>query len=256
MSAPVESRCVVLARAQLAENVYALALGCGPMAELARPGQFLHIACGEGRLLRRPISICDREGERLRIVFRVKGEGTRWLAARQAGEQLDVLGPLGNGFEPAGKTLLLAGGGIGVPPLLWCAAEAGVADAVLGFGSAAQAILLPEFAARCRQVSVVTEDGSLGRTGFVTGPLRDRLEQGGYDALYACGPVPMLRAVAALAREFDLPCRVSMEQRMGCGVGACLVCSCRIRRADGEHYARVCKDGPVFDAGEVCWDEA
>ena len=252
---PVQKLCQIVERGQL--NPYAVTMTLAVGEELSRQisfGQFIHIRCGEGLLLRRPISICDWQEGLLRIVFEVRGEGTTWLAQRKEGEQLDVLGPLGRGFrlDRQGR-YLLAGGGIGVPPLLSCAVgTAGRSTAVLGFRSADRAMLLGDFAARCDSVRVTSDDGSIGVCSFVDAGVRSVLEQDrNYDAVLACGPKPMLRGVARAAAEFGIPCQVSMEERMGCGVGACLVCACDMADGTRKH---VCKDGPVFDAEEVDWD--
>jgi len=221
------------------------------------PGQFVHVKCGGAHLLRRPISVSSWEagaaGDLLTVVFEVRGEGTAWLAEREAGDTLDLMGLLGNGFsmDPAGRYLLV-GGGIGVPPLLGCAQYApGNCHAVLGFRDKNHSLLLEEFSACCPTVTAVTEDGSLGETGFVTGPMEALLRQNRYDAVLCCGPRPMLRAAAALAAQYRVPCQVSLEERMGCGVGACLVCACDMADGSKKH---VCKDGPVFDAREVDWN--
>ena len=251
----VEQNCKILSKKQLNDYAIQMELAVGDM--VPGTGQFIHIQCGHSRLLRRPISICDwQEGEAgnlLRVVFEVRGEGTEWLSRRKAGDKLDVLGPLGRGFETAQKgRYLLVGGGIGVPPLLGCAHNArGNCTAVLGFRDAAHAILLEDFREACREVVVTTDDGSLGRHGFVDAAVTDILEQDkDFTAVLACGPKPMLKSVVKAAERFGVPCKVSMEERMGCGVGACLVCACQM--ADGS-MKHVCKDGPVFDAGEVDW---
>lgn len=220
-----------------------------------KPGQFLHILCGD-KTLRRPISVCDYNpgSHTVRLVFQVKGEGTRWLSDCVPGEYLDILGPLGNGFpiEKAGARPLLVGGGIGVPPLLYCAkSNPGSADAALGFRSKDNVILLDDFRSVCSDVTLTTDDGTAGRRGFVTDAVREKLASGGYTSVLACGPAPMLSRVAAVAAEYGTECFVSLEERMGCGVGACLVCACKIKTADGETYKHVCKDGPVFNAREV-----
>ena len=225
--------------------------------QIGGPGQFVHVRCGSAQL-RRPISICAwdaREGW-VRLVFEERGSGTRWLARQGRGARLDVLGPLGHGFavEPGGR-YLLAGGGIGVPPLLGCALVPDVdSHAVLGFRTADRAMLLDDFSAACGHVpQVATDDGTLGHHGRVDELVRETLAKDkNFTAVLACGPKPMLRAIAAAAGEYGVPCQVSMEERMGCGVGACLVCACKT--ADGQ-YRHVCKDGPVFDAREVEWDE-
>lgn len=222
------------------------------------PGQFVHIRCGGSQLLRRPISVCScQEGEPddlLAIVFEARGEGTKWLAERQVGDALDVLGLLGNGFEIKREgRYLLVGGGIGVPPMRGCAQyTGGKSTAILGFRSKEKAILTDLFEKECARVLLATDDGTLGYHGFVDALVRQELERDrAYDAVLACGPKPMLKSVAKAAAEFGVPCQVSMEERMGCGVGACLVCACKT--ADGR-YKHVCKDGPVFDAREVDWD--
>lgn len=232
------------------------------LAEAAVPGQFLHIRCGE-QPLRRPISICeiDRKIGALRIVFEVRGKGTAWLSERQMGDVVDVLGPLGNGFSlpESGEGIVLIGGGIGTPPLLSVArALPDKAEAILGFRNADACILARDFALACANVQIATDDGSLGFHGLVTDLLKERLaahtaREKPCAGILACGPTPMLKAIAALAQEHQIPCQVSLEERMGCGVGACLVCACKTKEPDGEHYRHVCKDGPVFDAKEVVW---
>ncbi len=255
----VETNCKVLEAVRLPSGAYSFTIETNGLAEqVAGPGQFVHIKCGHSRLLRRPISICswDPERDRMRLVFEVRGEGTEWLAGRQAGDCLDVLGPLGHGFvtEPQGRYLLV-GGGIGVPPMLGCAVHGGAdSTAVLGFRSARQVMLLEDFSAACQgKVQLATDDGTLGYHGFVDALVRLKLEQDkAFTAILACGPKPMLKSVARVAEAFGVPCQVSMEERMGCGVGACLVCACKT--SDG-HYRHACKDGPVFDAKEVDWNE-
>lgn len=222
------------------------------------PGQFIHIKCGHSRLLRRPISVAtcqsDTPDDGVSIVFQVRGEGTAWLAKREVGDSVDVLGLLGNGFamEPSGR-YLLAGGGIGVPPLYGCAQYAGgKARAVLGFRSKELAMMVRHFEDVCEGVSLCTDDGSLGGRGVVHQTVANILDKDkNFTAILACGPKPMLRGVAQVAKQYGIPCQVSMEERMACGVGACL--GCAIQMADGS-MKHVCKDGPVFDAGEVDWN--
>ena len=257
---PIEQLCTVVGMTPLNDSTYWMTLEVGKMVEEQglRAGQFLHVACGEGLLLRRPISVAcvlaDEPENTAALIFEVKGEGTRWLAQRKVGDQVNVLGPLGNGFAvEEGGRYLLVGGGIGVPPLL------GYAEgfhkntvAVLGFRSADRVILADRFRDACKEVYLCTDDGSLGRHGFVDAQVKDILEQGkDFTAILACGPKPMLKNVAKAAAEYGVPCQVSMEERMACGVGACL--GCAIQMADGT-MQHVCKDGPVFDAGEVDWN--
>lgn len=254
---PIQRECAVADAVRLNEFAWSLTLDVGEdMARAASCGQFVHLKCGEERLLRRPISICDRQEGFLRVVFEVRGEGTAWLAGRKAGDRLNVLGPLGRGFDVSGKKLLVVGGGIGVPPMLGCAkAAAGRGSevyAALGFRDMGHQMLTAEFSRACAGMEVISDDGSTGRQGFVTGLVAEYLALGGFDTVLACGPKPMLRAVAGEAEKRGVECQVSLEERMGCGVGACLVCACKT--ADG-HMAHVCKDGPVFRAEEVDWDD-
>lgn len=250
----VQKTCKILARETLAPGIVSVTVEAGEMARAAKPGQFVNIACGQGLLLRRPISICDVEGDALRVVFQVKGDGTRWLAAQETGAELNLLGPLGHGYEglyPETGKVLVAGGGIGVPPMLYAAKAApGGAVAVLGFRSRDFVILQEEFAAAGCPVRIASDDGSVGYHGFVDALVKDTLETDpSIRAVMACGPRPMLKNVWKAAQPFGVPVYVSMEERMGCGIGACLVCACSVKG----HYQHVCKDGPVFHAEEVDW---
>ena len=250
---PIQKSCTVVEAVRLNAFAYSFTLEAEGMTPEG-PDQFVHVKCGHSRLLRRPISICDWEENLLRIVFEVRGEGTEWLSRRKAGDRLDVLGPLGRGFrmDREGRYLLV-GGGIGVPPMLGCAKwTAERSTAVLGFRSADRAMLSEDFQKSCKEIFLCSDDGSIGRHGFVDAQVRDILEKDkDFTAVLACGPKPMLKNVAAVAAGFGVPCQVSMEERMACGVGACL--GCAIQMADGT-MKHVCKDGPVFDAGEVDWN--
>ncbi len=250
---PIQKSCTVVEAVRLNAFAYSFTLEAEGMTPEG-PDQFVHVKCGHSRLLRRPISICDWEENLLRIVFEVRGEGTEWLSRRKAGDRLDVLGPLGRGFrmDREGRYLLV-GGGIGVPPMLGCAKwTAERSTAVLGFRSADRAMLSEDFQKSCKEIFLCSDDGSIGRHGFVDAQVRDILEKDkDFTAVLACGPKPMLKNVAAVAAGFGVPCQVSMEERMACGVGACL--GCAIQMADGT-MQHVCKDGPVFDAGEVDWN--
>ena len=257
---PVQQRCTVVGMAPLNDSTWWMTLEVGKMVEELglHAGQFLHVACGHSRLLRRPISVAcvlaDEPENTAALIFEVKGEGTRWLANRKVGDQVDVLGPLGNGFSvEEGGRYLLVGGGIGTPPLLgYAEAFRENAVAVLGFRSADRVILEDRYREACKEVYLCTDDGSAGRHGFVDAQVRDILEKDkGFTAILACGPRPMLKSVAKVAAEYGVPCQVSMEERMACGVGACL--GCAIQMADGT-MRHVCKDGPVFDAREVDWN--
>ena len=235
-------------------NFAELLLSAPALAAAARPGQFVHIRCSAAQLLRRPISVCDAQNGCLRLVFQVKGAGTAWLAARTAGDSLDVLGPLGSGFTLPSGRILVAGGGIGLPPLLYAARLSGQADCVAGFRSAEQAILLEDFQAVCGEVLTVTDDGSLGEAGFTADGVARMLARRPCAAVLACGPQKMLQTTAQAAAAAGVPCQVSLEERMGCGLGACLVCAVPIVRNGERQYLHVCKDGPVFPAEEVDWN--
>ena len=250
---PIQKSCTVVEAVRLNAFAYSFTLEAEGMTPEG-PDQFVHVKCGHSRLLRRPISICDWEENLLRIVFEVRGEGTEWLSRRKAGDRLDVLGPLGRGFrmDREGRYLLV-GGGIGVPPMLGCAKwTAERSTAVLGFRSADRAMLSKDFQKSCKEIFLCSDDGSIGRHGFVDAKVRDILEKDkDFTEVLACGPKPMLKNVAAVAAGFGVPCQVSMEERMACGVGACL--GCAIQMADGT-MKHVCKDGPVFNAEEVDWN--
>lgn len=260
---PIQQLCTITEKNQVGADTYWYTLSCGKMVArtFRGPGQFVHIACGEGSLLRRPISVAacgvDEPQDLLGIAFQVRGKGTAWLAQRQVGETLDVLGLMGNGFRMGpGGHYLLVGGGIGVPPLYGCAKQAqfggGTTTAVLGFRDAGRAVLLEQLSSACNDVRLYTDDGSLGACGYVHEGVRSVLDKDrSFTSILACGPKPMLRGVVQVAREYGIPCQVSMEERMACGVGACL--GCAVAMADGS-VKRVCKDGPVFLAEEVDWN--
>ena len=248
----------IVKKENLSKNCYSFWIHCPELAAEAEPGQFCHMKA-EGFSLRRPVSICeiDREKGNLRLVFEVRGEGTAVLAELPQGGNADVIGPLGNGFTLLeGKKAVLIGGGIGTPPMLELAKhykDNGVS--ILGFRSKDAVILEPDFHKTGGKVLLCTDDGSAGRKDFVTEALRDVLASDPADIVYACGPKGMLNGVVGLCEAAGVRCEVSLEERMGCGVGACLVCACRCVRDGKEFYAHVCTDGPVFDAKEVAWND-
>lgn len=253
----IQELCTVRENQALGGPIFALTLDAPRICQAAAPGQFVHIACGEGSLLRRPISICDAQDGVLKIVFAVKGEGTEWLSRRAAGDVLDILGPLGHGFDMTalGDRPVFIGGGIGVPPMyktMKAARDNGAQPtAILGFRSRDAVILEEDFRA-LGTVYTATDDGSYGIHGFVSDVLKEHVSE--FTSVCCCGPKPMLKALADIAESAGLPCQVSMEERMGCGIGACLVCACALKAKDGEtRYGHVCKDGPVFDSREVQW---
>lgn len=248
--------CPIVSREETAGAVD-LRVSCPEICREARPGQFAHIGV-PGFSLRRPISLCgiDPEKGELRLVFEARGKGTRALSALQAGDSLDLLAPLGHGFTllPKSSRAAVVGGGIGVPPLLEIARYYREnCNAVLGFRTQEQVLLDTDFASYCDTV-VCTDDGSWGVKGTVLPAVEALLQACRLDILYACGPRPMLRAVRDLAAAYGVRCELSLEERMACGVGACLGCAVRIRCGGQEEYLHVCKDGPVFDGLDVVFE--
>ena len=247
-------KAAVYSQVQLAEGIFSMWLGAGEMAKAAVPGQFIAVYPNDSaRLLPRPISICetDPEKELLRIVYRVAGEGTKELSSCRAGDTLSIMGPLGNGFPLKDKKALLIGGGIGIPPMLELAkALSCEKTAVLGYRDS-QTFLAEEIG-KYAGLAVATEDGSVGTKGTVLDAIKAQGLKA--DIIYACGPTPMLRALKKYAAKEGIECWISLEERMACGVGACLGCVCHSKDVD-EHSnvrnKRVCKDGPVFLADEV-----
>lgn len=252
--------CQVVSNRCIADSIYELTLsGSSIVEEMNNPGQFVHVKVSNGLdpMLRRPISIASidkREGT-FTIIYRKQGRGTAILSETKPGELVDILGPLGNGFPVwqavQGETVILVGGGIGVPPLYELAKQLvnkGVkVISVLGFQTESAVFYESKFA-EFGETYVATIDGSHGTKGFVTDVLNNLNIRG--DILYSCGPTPMLRALetAAYAPEVYL----SLEERMGCGIGACFACVCHVKDdPEGYSYKKVCSDGPVFRAGEV-----
>ena len=240
--------CDVVSNEQLAQGLYAMLLD----AQLAvQPGQFIHVKCGE-LTLRRPISVASVSAEGLRICYEVRGEGTAWLAGLKAGDKLDIMGAIGNGFDVSdlGRRVLLVGGGIGIYPLYMPAQAYGAnAYAALGFRDKSAVNFEREFRDTGCDLRISTDDGSYGHSGLVTELAREILENSKIDIVMACGPRAMMRAVYELAAARGVRCQVSLEERMACGVGACLVCVCKV---NGQNR-RVCVDGPVFEGSEVDW---
>ena len=249
---------LILENSQIADCTYCMTLRMDSGTGHFLPGQFAHVKLpGSAMLLRRPISInhIDPIAATAQLVYQVKGEGTRLLSTLQEGQPLDVLAPLGRGFwRPEGaKRAAVIGGGIGAAPLralleAWQDIEF---DVFLGFRSASCAYQVGDFTQLSHNLFLCTDDGTLGEQGLVTGLLKKQLDGTRYDALYACGPVPMLKALKKLLYGTGIHCQASLEERMGCGIGACLVCNCKVKEGDGWHYRRVCADGPVFDLMEV-----
>lgn len=232
----------------IAKNVYKMTLA-GDLSAITTPGQFVNIQL-EGLFLRRPISVCDCSGDTLTIIYKVVGKGTAQMAAMTGGEVLDVLTGLGNGYDlsKSGEEPLLLGGGVGVPPLYMLARklrEAGKkVTVILGFNAADEVFYEDEFRALGCETFVATADGSVGDKGFVTDVLKNR--ELSYSYFYTCGPEPMLRAVYNATTTSG---QMSFEERMGCGFGACMGCSCKTKYGN----KRICKDGPVLEKEEIIW---
>lgn len=259
--AKMKMTAVLTGQVKLADDIFDMRIKAPQIAAEAVPGQFVSLYSTDGaKLLPRPISLCgiDKEAGELRLVYRIAGAGTKEFSALKAGDTIDVLGPLGNGFPvQPGKRAFLIGGGIGIPPMLELAkalsqvnAGSGLVQAVLGYRDS-RMFLKDEFQAY-GPVYTATEDGSAGTKGNVLDVIR---EQGlTADIIYACGPTPMLRALKAYAAELGIPCWLSLEEKMACGVGACLACVCQSKDIDEHsqvHNKRICKDGPVFLADEI-----
>lgn len=244
----------ILKQTSLADGIYDMTLKAEEIAMQAKAGQFLSVYVNDkSKILPRPISICgiDKEAGTLRIVYRVAGEGTEQLSSYEAGDKLKVLGPLGNGFTQKEEKAILIGGGIGIPPMLELAKQLSCEKTiVLGYRND-QMFLKNEFESY-GTVVVSTEDGSVGTKGNVIDAIREQGVEG--NIIYACGPTPMLRGIQSYAQEQEIEAQISMEERMACGIGACLACVCQSKEVDSHshvHNKRVCKDGPVFDAREV-----
>ena len=231
----------------LTDAVYKMVL-TGDTSAITAPGQFVNIQI-TGKFLRRPISVCDYDGESLTIVYKVVGSGTEILSRMVPGEKLDILTGLGNGYDlaPAGDSPVLLGGGVGVPPLYHLSrrllAMGKQVTVILGFNTGSEVFYEQEFRALGCRVIVTTTDGSYGVKGFATTPLNGL----DYSYFYACGPEPMLKAVYHSTRTSG---QMSFEERMGCGFGACMGCSCKTLTG----FKRICKDGPVMRKEEILWE--
>ncbi|MBR0261371.1 MAG: dihydroorotate dehydrogenase electron transfer subunit [Selenomonadaceae bacterium] len=237
----------ILSNEEVAEKIFRLTVDAPELAEISRAGQFVQVKISDEFTLRRPLGIASTANGKIKIFYRSVGRGTEKLSARRAGENLNILGALGNGYTPRDGKILLVGGGMGLAPLL-CAAEQFSADILIGGRTKDEVIFWQEeFRPHVEKISVTTDDGSYAKKGFVIDLLPEILSTRNYSAIYTCGPEIMMRGVAKFAAEKNLPCEVSFEKRMACGLGACL--SCSIDTSDGRR--KVCKDGPIFDARKV-----
>lgn len=244
----------IIRHTSLSDGIFDMTLKAEEIAKEAKAGQFISVYLNnKSKILPRPISICgiDQEAGTLRIVYRTVGDGTKELSDYKEGETVKILGPLGNGFTQKDKKAILIGGGIGIPPMLELMKQLDCEKtAVLGYRDS-DMFLKDEFEA-VGDVVVSTEDGSFGTKGNVIDAIKEQGVEG--SIIYACGPTPMLRGIKAYAEEMGIEAQISMEERMACGIGACLACVCKSKDVDAHshvHNKRVCKDGPVFDAREV-----
>ena len=242
----------ILENKPITDDIYKMVLECSAGEHgITAPGQFINIKI-DGLFLRRPISICDWTETTVTVIYKVVGKGTELLKTYEPGRQLNALSALGNGFAPAraGQRPLLIGGGVGVPPLYGLCRnliEAGARPTViLGFNTEREVFYKEEFEKLGAEVLVATADGSMGQKGFVTDALRNIKEPATF--FYTCGPEPMLKALDKALPE-DLEGEMSFEERMGCGFGACMGCSCETRYG----AKRICKDGPVLERSEILW---
>lgn len=252
-----KERAHILSQEKIADQIYSMWLETEKIARSAVPGQFISVYSNDsGRMLPRPISICETDLERnaVRIVYRIVGKGTEEFSACVPGDSFDILGPLGNGFPlercQEGKKAFLIGGGIGIPPMVQLAKELqGAVQVVAGYRD--ELFLTKELSAN-GALYMATEDGSAGTKGNVLDCIKENQLEA--DVIYACGPSPMLRAIKAYAKENGIECWISMEERMACGIGACLACVCQSKETDDHskvNNKRICKEGPVFLADDV-----
>ncbi len=256
MADKFKEEAVIIQQEELAKGIYSMWLHADKISSVAKAGQFIGVYCQDGsRILPRPISICeiDRADQAVRIVYRVAGGGTAEFARMGTGMPLNLIGPLGNGFPVGDKKALVIGGGIGIPPMLQLLKELdGEKQAVLGYRDMEQELFLQKQFEELASVYVATQDGSAGTKGTVLDAIREHGLSA--EVIYACGPMPMLKAVKAYAKEHALECWISLEERMACGVGACLGCVCKTVHKDSHTHvnnARICTEGPVFSAEEV-----
>ncbi len=246
---------------RIGNNIYSITMESEKISQSIEPGQFIHLLCrGEyGAFLRRPFSLSniDKDNKEISIVYRVQGKGTKSLSEMKTGEVVNALGPLGNGFLLDAKydSVAIVGGGMGIAALMEVIKYYKDKSRVyLGFME--ETILIQEIKNYSSEIHITTEKGNIGRKGLITDGLLSQWEKSPPQMVYTCGPKAMMREVSKISTKLDLPCQVSMEERMGCGIGACLVCSCKTKAENQEgSYTRVCKDGPVYWGEEIDWDE-
>lgn len=254
MTQKFKEEAVIIRQEEIAPDIYSMWLHTDQIAQEAQAGQFIGVYCRDGsRILPRPISICeiDKEDQAVRIVYRVAGKGTDEFSYMRTGMPLYVIGPLGTGFPKKPGKALIIGGGIGIPPMLQMAKEL-AADKEIVLGYRNRQLFLSDRFELCGKVHIATEDGSVGTKGTVLDVIQSKQLRA--EVIYACGPMPMLKALKQYAAQQGIECWISLEERMACGVGACLGCVCRTTHKDAHshvHNQRICTEGPVFDAREV-----
>ncbi len=245
---------IVAAQTRLSADIWQVDIICPEIASIAQPGQFVTIRVNglHVPLLRRPFGVSgvNKDEGKFSLIYRIVGEATQLLGLLPVGQRINLLGPLGHGFTLDAKKALLVGGGVGLAPLHFLAERAPLhtLDVLIGGRSAAEVFWEVLFKNNTQNQYVTTDDGSYGTKGTVNALLPQLLAAGTYDRVYVCGPSPMMKAVAAVVEQYNIPCQVSLEKYMGCGLGACLSCSCAGR--NGKRM-KICKDGPVFDSREV-----
>ena len=245
----------ILRNTKVGDGVYALTVHGSALVGQVRPGQFVHLRIPSGEVfLRRPFGIADTDENSglLTMYYRVTGKGTHAMTGLQVGNTVNCLGPLGNGFALSSKHPLLVGGGMGLAPLLLLAKSFnGEADVLMGGRNQAELFWKDIFEPYAHEIFIATDDGSLGRKGFTTELLPELLDDK-YDCIYTCGPEIMMRGIAKIATKHDIPCQVSLEKRMACGLGACLSCVCDTMNGERK---KICKDGPVFWSQDVFFEK-
>ena len=251
-----QARASIISNSEVMSGTHLIWLECYQIASEAKPGQFVMVRCGEGGelLLRRPLSIHQRDDNKIALLFTVVGKGTYWLSQSRAGDDIDLLGPLGNGFSinPDSQNLLLVAGGIGIAPLGFLAQQASNQGCsitlLLGTPTATQ-IYPRHLLSSKAELIIATEDGTEGKKGMITDLLPDFVDR--VDQIFACGPLPMYQTMVQMPELRNKPVQVSLEMRMGCGRGVCYGCTLKTKSG----LKQVCQDGPVFDLEDILWDE-
>lgn len=246
---------------KIAHKIYCMKMQAAKISQIACAGQFIHLLCGKeyGAFLRRPFSLSsiNQEDKEISIIYRVQGKGSKSLSEMCVGEDVHALGPLGQGFllDSSYENVAVVAGGMGSAPLMEVIRHYGKSATVyLGFEQ--EAILIEEIEEICHKMKITTEKGTIGEKGLVTENLLSEWKTKPPQLVYTCGPYAMMKEVVKICSTLGIPCQVSMEERMACGIGACLVCSCKTKKENQKNeYTRVCKDGPVYWGNEVIWDE-